>query len=151
MSHKRSAKPDKISHQLDSLASSTFEESFNELAEHKELWPMLAVEDEHGNRELVSFTEDDKDQCLQGARAYLQMSAQKGIGSVKKPIRYAIGYDALVQDDQDKKLKPAVVVEFGEAGSKHAYSGYSFYQHGKTPEDFLWTEPQAAGIEDLLI
>lgn len=143
--------PDKISPELDKLASSVFEESFNELAETKELWPLLAVEDEDGIRELISFTEDDKDQCVKAARAYLQMSKNKGIGQIKKPYRYALAYDAMVQEEQGKHLQAAVIVEFGESGSEHAYSGYSFYRHGKTPEDFLWTNPQAAGFEDLLL
>ncbi|MDO5044289.1 MAG: hypothetical protein Q4E22_03195 [Coriobacteriia bacterium] len=142
---------EKISKALDSLTSQTFEESFNQLADTKELWPMLALEDEQGNRELISFSDDEKEECLKAARAYLQMQGAKGIGKVAAPVRYAIAYDAEVQDEVDQKLKPAVIVEFGEKGSLHAYSGYSFYKHGKKPEDFLWSEPQAAGFEDLLL
>lgn len=137
-----------ISHELDVLACDLYGECFDVLATGNDLWPSLAFEDEKGNREIVTFADDEPGECLIAARNYFK--TEKDFGSVSAPVRYALAYDALVRDEETGELLPAVIVEFGEKGAPCAYSGYSFYRVGKKPTDFMWTDPQPAGEEELL-
>lgn len=94
--------------------------------------------------QCICFADDDKNICIEEARAYLR--EQEDIE------RYVLAYDALVcADETTEELHPAVVFEFAEKGMECAYSGYSLYKLADKPEDFLCTEPQAAGIEELLL
>lgn len=152
-----------ISHELDALASEMFGQCFDALAEGNTLWPLVSVEDQAGARETIEFAEDDPNECLIAARAYIrekksrkkrEKHGHKGQDSASELgdfVRYALGYDALVRDEESGELLSAVIVEFGEAGAPSAYSGFSYYQVGKTPADFMWTDPQPAGEEDLLL
>lgn len=141
---------EKISAALDDLACALLEECYTTLAEGENLWPLLAVEDTQGERELIAFSDDEPSECLIAARNYLRMQKQDGIGNVSQAVRYALGYDGLVQDNAGN-LCPAVIVEFGEEGLTSAYSAYSFYGFDDKTGEFFCSEPAPAGEEESLL
>ena len=148
--------PEPISESMDALACALIDYSLDLLGETGELSPTLAVEDENGERSLLSFDDEDFEECLDEVRTRLQAAAkgkQEIEGLTGKPVRYAIAYDGAVQlpDAPDDGFTAALIVEYGEKGMTQAYSAYMLYQNEGNPQEFAWTEPAAAGEEELLV
>ena len=68
-------------------------------------------------------------------------------------MRYAIAYDGAIEipDSDVDGYEPALIVEYGEHGMTRAYSAYMLYQNPGKPQDFMWTDPAAAGEGELLV
>lgn len=132
-----------ISAELEALGQRVLDESLHILSQKQELWPLVCYETLDGEQNCVSFSEDEKAECLEAARAYLK--EQDNI------LRYVVSYDGVIQDEDDLELYPAVIFEFAEQGMSCAYSGYCLYQLAQNGEDFLCTEPRSAGVEELLL
>lgn len=148
--------PEPISEAMDALACALIDYSLDLLGETGELAPTLAVEDENGERSLLSFDDEDFEECLDEVHARLKAAAkgkQELEGLAGKPVRYAIAYDGAVQlpDAPDDGFAPALIVEYGERGMSRAYSAYMLYQNEGNPQEFAWTEPAAAGEGELLV
>lgn len=148
--------PEPISEAMEALAGALIDYSLDLLGETGELSPTVAVEDAEGNRSLLSFDDEDFEECLQEIHDRL-VEASKGKavleGLVGRPVRYAIAYDGAVQlpDALDDGFEAALIVEYGEQGMSQAYSAYLLYQNEGNPQEFAWTEPAAAGEGELLV
>ena len=148
--------PEPISQEMDALACALIDYSLDLLGETGELVPTLAVEDAVGNRSLLSFDDEDFEECLDEVRSRLTAAArgEKTLeGLPGKPVRYAIAYDGAVEipDSDVEGFEPALIVEYGEHGMTSAYSAYMLYENPGDPQEFAWTEPAAAGEGDLLV
>ncbi len=148
--------PEPISAEMDALVCALIDYSLDLLGEAGELCPSLAVEDGEGGRVLLSFSDDDFEECLAEIRDQLSAAAKGKImleGLSGKPVRYAFSYDGAVEnpDDDGVGYEPALIVEYGEHGMTSAYSAYLLYQNAGNPQEFVWTEPAAAGEGDLLV
>ena len=148
--------PEPISAEMDALACATIDYSLDLLGETGELNPTLAVEDAEGCRVLLSFDDEEIEECLAEARRRLTAAAQaeqsiEGLKGV--PVRYALAYDGAVEipDSDVEGFEPALIVEYGEHGMTSAYSAYLLYQNPGDPQEFAWTDPAAAGEGDLLV
>lgn len=148
------AAPEPISDALDALVCATIDYGLDMLGEVAELAVTLAVEDGVGNQALLSFDDVDVEECLAEARATVSDAARgkKGIDGLQgKPVRYAIAYDGAVSEEEGSAYDPALIVEYGETGLSRAYSAFLVYENAGDPQEFMWTEPAAAGITDLLV
>jgi len=154
--HDATPEPEPISPQMDALACALIDYGLDMLSESGELVPTLAVEDEKGERSLFSFDDEDFEECLQEVHDRLTAAAkgEPALEGLKgRPVRYAIAYDGAIEipDSQVEGYEPALIVEYGERGMSRAYSAYLLYQNPGGGEDFMWTEPEAAGEGDLLV
>ncbi len=148
--------PEPISPEMDALACAMIDYSLDLLETAGELCPSLAVEDGEGGRVLLSFSDDDFEECLTEIRDQLTAAAKGKIqieGLSGRPVRYAFSYDGAVEnpDSEFSGYEPALIVEYGEHGMTSAYSAYLLYQNAGNPQEFVWTEPEAAGEGDLLV
>ena len=92
--------------------------------------------------EFLTFEQDTPDECYRAACEHI---AKAGAAC----LRYAIVYDALVQEEQDKDASAALVVEFAERGMLKAWSGYMLYRRAEDGAIEL-SDPLPAGQEELL-
>lgn len=148
--------PEPISESMDALACALIDYSLDLLGETGELSPTLAVEDGLGTRSLLSFDDEDFEECLDEVYARLRAAAsgkQELEGLPGKPVRYAIAYDGAVQlpDAPDDGFTSALIIEYGEKGMSQGYSAYLLYENEGNPQEFAWTEPAAAGEGELLV
>lgn len=148
--------PEPISPEMDALACALIDYSLDLLGETGELTPTLAVEDASGNRSLLSFDDEDFEECLEEVRNRLVAAArgERTIDGLEgRPVRYAVAYDGAVDvpDSDVEGFEPALIVEYGEHGMSSAYSAYLLYENAGDPQEFAWTEPAAAGEGDLLV
>ncbi len=148
--------PEPISPEMDALACALIDYSLDLLGETGELAPTLAVEDGQGNRSLLSFDDEDFEECLEEVRNRLVAAArgeQRLDGLKGRPVRYAVAYDGAVDvpDSGVDGFEPALIVEYGEHGMSSAYSAYLLYDNAGNPQEFAWTDPAAAGEGDLLV
>lgn len=147
--------PEPISDQLEALAGSLINYSLDLLGEVGELSPTLAAENAAGDPVLLSFDDEDVEECLDEIRARLRASAagKQGLEGLKGvPVRYAIAYDGAVQlPDSPDGYEPALIVEYGEKGMTQGYSAYLLYQNAGDSQEFAWTDPAAAGEGELLV
>ena len=151
-----SPEPEPISPEMDALACALIDYSLDLLGETGELAPTLAVEDASGNRSLLSFDDEDFEECLEEVRNRLVAAArgERAIDGLEdRPVRYAVAYDGAVDvpDSDVEGFEPALIVEYGERGMSSAYSAYLLYENAGDPQEFAWTEPAAAGEGDLLV
>lgn len=148
--------PEPISEQMDALACALIDYGLDLLGETGELVPTLAAENADGERTLLSFDDEDFEECLDEVHTRLRAAA-KGKGELEglkgKPVRYAIAYDGAIQDPDDPNgnFDPALIVEYGERGMTQAYSAYLLYKNPGKPQEFVWTDPAAAGEGELLV
>ena len=93
--------PEPISEEMDALACALIDYSLDLLGEVGERAPTLAVEDDRGARTLLSFDDEDFEECLDEVHDRLKAAA-KGKGELEglkgRPVRYAIAYDGAIQD-----------------------------------------------------
>ncbi len=132
-----------ISAELEALGQDSLDECFNILAEGEELWPFVAYETKNGKRFALSFTDDDKERCLEEARNFLSQEADL--------IRYTLVYEGFIKDDEDELLQEALLFEFSEQGMQAAYSGYCLYEHDEISGQCYCSQPYPAGIVDSLL
>jgi hypothetical protein len=136
--------PAPISHELDELTCELIGVCLDTLAETEALAPMVASLSVDGEASCRAFEEDDADTALEAARGF--------VSSKKENLRaYAVAYDGFVRPDEHAGLQEALLVEFGEQGMPTAYSAFVAYECGATPDQFLCSEPQAAGEEPNLL
>lgn len=142
-----------VSFKTDELSQSLLGDVLDMLAVGEEFGVVLAVQDTHGMVEYYEFSEDDLDECLDGARQFvIELAAMGGDPEVGlgTPVRYAIVYEDDVAVEEGDDFQDAVLLEFGERGYE-SYSGYSLIFGKGEDENFRWTELKAAGqLEPLL-
>ena len=150
--------PEPISEQMDQLACDLIDYSLDLLGKNGSLTPTIAVEDVAGKRVLLSFDNEEVEECLEDAHAMIREAAQgdkpiKGLsaGDEGRPQRYALAYDGAIREDGAGAYKSALIVEYGEQGMSSGYSAYLLYKHAGRPQKFVWTEPAAAGEVELLV
>lgn len=148
--------PEPISQAMDNLACALIDYGLDLLGETGDLVPTLAVEDAQGNRSLLSFDDEDFEECLAEVHDRLVRAAcgkEKIEGLAGVPVRYAIAYDGAIDipDSGVDGFEPALIVEYGEHGMTRAYSAYMLYQNAGNPQEFVCTEPEAAGEGELLV
>lgn len=146
--------PEKISDELESLAGALIDYGLDLLSEAGELAPTLAVENAEGEHILLSFDEEETEECLDEAHKMVK-SAAEGTSRIKglngAPERYALAYDGAIREDDRGPYQPALIVEYGERGMTSGYSAYLLYKHAGEAQKFVWTEPAAAGEVELLV
>lgn len=150
------ADPEPISSQMDALACALIDYSLDLLGETGELVPTLAVEDEAGARALLSFDDEEIEECLFEVRDLLVAAAsgERQIDGLRgRPVRYAVAYDGVIDvpDSDVEGYEPALIVEYGEHGMSSAYSAYLLHRNAGDPQEFVWTDPEAAGEGELLV
>lgn len=148
--------PEPISPQMDALACALIDYGLDLLSETGELVPTLAVEDAEGNRSLLSFDDEDFEECLAEVHDRLTAAArgeQRLDGLKGRPVRYAVAYDGAISlpDGEGDGFEPALIVEYGEHGMSSAYSAYLLYSNAGDPQEFMCTDPAAAGEGELLV
>ena len=152
-SPRRGEGPSSVSPELDELSCALLGEALDALAAGMELSSVVAVEDSDRTATSRAFENDGPEACLLAARDYVRKlardggEAESGMGS---PVRYAIVYDGDVADERGA-YAPALILEFGEKGSSTAYSAFVLYDGVGAGEGFSWSDPEAAGEEDLLL
>ena len=109
-------------------------------AQTAQIMPVLLAMD--CEDEFLTFEQDTPDECY---RAACEHVAKAGAAC----LRYAIVYDALVQEEQNKDASAALVVEFAERGMLKAWSGYMLYRRAEDGAIEL-SDPLPAGQEELL-
>lgn len=147
-------RPEPISAALETLANEMVDYGLESLATTGKLTTMLSVEDESGHRESLLFEDDSVEECLHAARDLVRSAAHKGSaieGITGRPVRYAIAYDGAVRQEMDGPYLNALLVEYGEKGISSGYSAYLLYKKAGRPQDFVWTDPAAAGETELLV
>ena len=143
--------PEPISDELNALVCATIDYALDLLGETAELSVTLVVEDAAGNQVLLSFDDEEIEECLDEARSMVA-SKSSSLGELEgRPVRYAIAYDGAVEESQGAGYEPALIVEYGEKGLSQGYSAFLFYLNAGEPDRFQWTDPAAAGICDLLV
>lgn len=141
---------EQVSPELDALAGELFVASYETLAHGQPLWPQACCAYASNEVECATFSDDELDACLVAAREWVSESVKQQ--KDKDPVvRYVIAYDAEVSDPETLELLPAVIVEFSEDSMTGAYSAFSWYELGKSPADFVWSEPAPAGEEERLL
>lgn len=145
--------PSSVSPELDELSCELLGEALDALAAGIELVVVVVVQDAGGNVVSCSFADDGPEECLAAAHAYVRRLARSGgdsQASLGAPERYAIVYDGDVADETGA-YAPALILEFGERSAPTAYSAFVLYDGFGEGEGFSWSDPEAAGEEDLLL
>ena len=133
-----------ISQELDNLSCDLLESALDSLAAGEPVLALVACEDKDGERDLRSFEEDSPAACITAARDYIRTAGKTGA------CRYALVYDGDVEAE-DGAFLPALILEFGERGSRVAYSGFVLYKGFGTGDNFAWADAQPAGECELLV
>lgn len=135
-------KPAPISAQLDDLTCELIGMCLDELASGTEVWPTLACGTSDGDATCCTFDGDTIESCLAEARDKVRTASDD-------IVVYALAYAGFVQLEE-LGTTDALLVEFGERGTRCAYSAYVPYRCGRNEEEFESGEPLAAGEEPLL-
>lgn len=128
-----------ISTELDKLSCELIEAAANMLEEKETLPVLLAMDCEDG---FLIFEDDTPDECYRAACEYV-------IAKEQACSRYAIVYDAEIQENEQDEASAALVVEFAERGMSHAWSGYMLYRRADDGVIEL-SNPFPAGAEEAL-
>lgn len=148
------AAPEPISEDLEVLADDVIDHVLDALGNEGGFLPLLAAENAAGERTLLTFDDEELEECLEAARGLVAAAASNGeplSGLSGVPVRYAIAFDGAIRESEDGPYESAIIVEYGEHGMSSAYSAYMLYQHAGNPQEFVWTDPAAAGEMDLLV
>ena len=135
--------PAAVSPELDNLSCDLIESALDTIAEGGSLGVIAAYETKDGKRDTQVFEEDSPELCIRAAKDFIR--------SHKQAVRYGIVYDGAVAPEEDGAFLDAVILEFGEAGAKSAFSGYVLYENAGDADNFAWTDPQPAGEVELLV
>lgn len=141
--------PDEVSPELDAMVCDLLDDFLNALADGEDLGVVLVAEDANANRYQACFTEDGSEECLEGARHFVESNAA-GIQSdhVGPLDRYAIAYAGGVE--LDCEFQDAIIVSFYQRGMTCGYSAYVLYANAGQGENFMWSDPEPAGEEPAL-
>ncbi len=131
-----------VSPELDELSGDLIGEALDMLAAGEDFGVLVAVEDEHEEIEILDFSDDGPEECLEAARSYVKDLR----GSL---VRYTICYAGAVADVSGS-FEDALVFEFGERGYEH-FSGFMFFEGRGERDDFAWTDPAPAGAIDPIL
>lgn len=128
-----------ISPELDALACELIAAGAQILSQSEQMPVLLAMDCEE---DFLTFEDDTPDECYGAA-------CQQVVEAGKLCSRYAIVYDALIQETQDSEASAALVVEFAERGMEQAWSGYMLYRRADDGCVEL-SDPLPAGAEETL-
>ena len=146
--------PEPISEELEELADDVMDAALDAMCNKGEFSPLLAVENAQGERVMLAFDDEELEECLDAARGMVATAAsgKKPIkGLPGGPVRYVIAYDGAIRESDDDPYESAVIIEYGETGLSAGYSAYLLYQNPGKPQEFVWTDPAAAGEMELLV
>ena len=124
-----------ISKELDQLTCDLLGQALDALASGEEV-PVLVACDAGDGPEVVAFEDDGEEECLEAARDYVR--------ALEGALRYVVLYDGAVEEGEQGYHR-ALLIEFAEAGSACAWSGYVLYEGFGARDAFSWADPQPAG------
>ena len=125
-----------ISTELDQLSTALLQCAIDLLETEGEVPIMLACDCEEG---LATFEDDTPDGCYRAACEHIA-----ALGA--ECTRYALLYDGFVQEDENDPGQAALLFEFAERGSEHAWSGYVLYRRDDAG-NLEFTDPLPGGEE----
>lgn len=148
----QAGQPGFVSPELDRMSCDMIDEFLFSLSEGEDPGVVACIEDSEGNRAAVAFSEDGDEVCLEAADAFVSDAAKNGSpeDSVGRAVRYAILYLGCVQG-MDGAYNDALITIFGESGAPSAYSAFTLVKGIGQGENFMWSEPEPAGEEPLLV
>ena len=123
-SQQQENQPGYVSPELDRMSCDMMGEFLDALAEGDVPGVVACVEDAAGNG-----------------------SPEDGVGPA---VRYAILYLGCIQE-MDGAYNDAMITVFGEKGSASAYSAFTLVKGMGQGENFMWSDPEPAGEEQLLL
>ena len=90
--------------------------------------------------------------CLNAADDFVVSAGRNGSpeDGVGPAVRYAILYLGCIQE-MDGAYNDAMITVFGEKGSASAYSAFTLVKGMGQGENFMWSDPEPAGEEQLLL
>ena len=141
-----------VSAELDNMTCDVIGACLDELALEGTLDIVACVEDEKGARAMVRIDDDGEEACIEAARDYV---ARAGRGTVDAEgaghaVRYAVAALGFVEDEGGVPCD-ALLVSFGEKGAPTGYSAYVFVDGLGQGDGFMWSDPEPAGEEPLLL
>lgn len=144
--------PGYVSPELDAMACDMMDAFLDSLAEGDNPGVVACAEDAAGNRSAVAFSEDGDEACLDAADEYIRTLGESGSAEdgLDRAVRYAIIYLGCIQNEYGSYVD-AMITVFGEKGSESAYSAFTLVKGIGQGENFMWSDPEPAGEEPLLI
>ena len=144
--------PGDVSPELDRMSCDMMDEFLDALAEGDVPGVVACVEDAACNRAAVAFSEDGDEACLNAADDFVVSAGRNGSSEdgVGPAVRYAILYLGCIQE-MDGAYNDAMITVFGEKGSASAYSAFTLVKGMGQGENFMWSDPEPAGEEQLLL
>lgn len=151
-SQQQENQPGYVSPELDRMSCDMMGEFLDALAEGDMPGVVACVEDAGGNRAAVAFSEDGDEACLNAADDFVVSAGRNGSpeDGVGPAVRYAILYLGCIQE-MDGAYNDAMITVFGEKGSVSAYSAFTLVKGMGQGENFMWSDPEPAGEEQLLL
>ena len=148
----QAGQPGFVSQELDRMSCDMMDEFLFSLSEGEDPGVVACIEDADGNRAAVAFSEDGDEVCLQAADSFVTTAAREGSpeDGVGQAVRYAILYLGCVQE-MDGAYNDAMITVFGEQGAPSAYSAFTLVKGIGQGENFMWSDPEPAGEEPLLV
>ena len=156
-----------VSPELDAMSCDLIGACLDELAQGELVEVVVFVEDSSRHRAVVSFDDDGEEACLEAAHAYVREAAAKGVsardvvdgadagapaedGKTGRAVRYAVAGMGFVEDEDGVPVD-ALLVSFGEKGAPSGYSAFVLVDGVGMGDDFMWSDPEPAGEEPLLV
>ena len=141
-----------VSAALDEMTCDVIGACLDELAQGGRLDVVVCVEDGGARRAMVSIEDDGEEACLAAARSYVSQAAEQGVDAPDGDlaVRYAVAMLGFVQDD-DGVGRDALLVSFGEQGAPCGYSAFVLVDGIGEGDGFMWSDPEPAGEEPLLL
>ncbi len=148
----QAGQPGFVSQELDRMSCDMMDEFLFSLSEGEDPGVVACIEDADGNRAAVAFSEDGDEVCLQAADSFVTTASREGSpeDGVGQAVRYAILYLGCVQE-MDGAYNDAMITVFGEQGAPSAYSAFTLVKGIGQGENFMWSDPEPAGEEPLLV
>lgn len=128
-----------ISSELDALACELIAAGVQILEQTETMPVLLAMDCEN---EFLTFENDTPDECYAAA-------CKRVADAGELCNRYAVVYDAIIQEEQNTEASAALLVEFAERGMPQAWSGYMLYRRADDGCIEL-SDPLPAGAEESL-
>ncbi|MDO4595831.1 MAG: hypothetical protein Q4B30_02520 [Coriobacteriaceae bacterium] len=144
--------PGFVSSELDGMSCDMMDEFLAALAEGDDPGVVACVEDSDGRRMALAFSDDGDEACMDAAEAWIERLGREGDAAegIGKAVRYAILYLGCIQED-DGSYEDAMITIFGESVSEVAYSAYTLVRGIGQGEGFMWSDPEPAGEEPMLL
>lgn len=140
-----------VSPELDAMVCDAIGECLDALAQDGVLDVVACVEDADGARAMVAFEDDGEEACLEAAHEYVRAGAASGVPGegVGRVVRYAVATLGFVE--LDGTASDALLVSFGEQGAPTGYSAFVPVGNFGEGDGFVWSDPEPAGEEPLLV